>query len=53
MTPTPTARRAAPQFNVLGGVLETCSLDPMTGFTRTGCCETGPDDHGSHTVAPR
>ena len=36
--------------NVLGGPLETCSLDPRTGFTRTGCCETGPEDAGSHTV---
>ena len=36
--------------NVLGGRLETCSLEPRTGFTRTGCCETGPDDAGSHTV---
>ena len=36
--------------NVLGGTLETCSLDPRTGYTRTGCCETGPDDVGSHTV---
>ncbi len=36
--------------NVLGGPLETCSLDPKTGFTRTGCCETGPEDAGSHTV---
>lgn len=36
--------------NVLGGRLETCSLDPRTGFTRTGCCETGPQDVGSHTV---
>ena len=36
--------------NVLGGALLTCSLDPRTGFTRTGCCETGPDDVGSHTV---
>ena len=36
--------------NVLGGVLELCSLDPLTGFTRTGCCETGPEDVGSHTV---
>ncbi|GAC1337127.1 MAG: DUF2237 domain-containing protein [Acetobacteraceae bacterium] len=36
--------------NVLGGALELCSLDPRTGFTRSGCCETGPDDVGSHTV---
>ncbi len=37
-------------LNVLGGTLELCSLAPLTGFTRTGCCETGPDDRGSHTV---
>ena len=36
--------------NVLGTTLQTCSLDPLTGFTRTGCCETGPQDNGSHTV---
>lgn len=36
--------------NVLGGVLETCSLEPMTGFYRNGCCCTGPEDAGSHTV---
>src|SRR3954452_21699578 len=36
--------------NVLGGALEICSLDPRTGFTRSGCCETGPEDYGSHTV---
>ncbi|HEY6430768.1 MAG TPA: DUF2237 domain-containing protein [Acetobacteraceae bacterium] len=36
--------------NVLGGVLEACSVDPVTGFFRNGCCETGPEDLGSHTV---
>ncbi|MEM9232711.1 MAG: DUF2237 domain-containing protein [Pseudomonadota bacterium] len=36
--------------NVLGGELALCSADPLTGFTRSGCCETGPLDHGSHTV---
>lgn len=36
--------------NVLGTPLQTCSLNPLTGFTRTGCCETGIDDSGSHTV---
>lgn len=36
--------------NVLGTPLQLCSTDPMTGFTRTGCCETGADDSGSHTV---
>ena len=36
--------------NVLGGELESCSTDPLTGFYRTGCCETGGDDTGVHTV---
>lgn len=37
-------------LNVLGGMLESCSFDPVTGFHRDGCCATGPDDVGSHTV---
>ena len=36
--------------NVLGTLLQTCSVNPLTGFTRNGCCETGVDDSGSHTV---
>ncbi|MDO8378150.1 DUF2237 family protein [Phenylobacterium sp.] len=36
--------------NVLGGELLSCSLDPVTGFFRNGCCETGPQDTGIHTV---
>jgi uncharacterized protein len=36
--------------NVLGTELETCSLDPLTGFYRDGCCRTGPGDAGSHTI---
>jgi len=36
--------------NVLGGPLQPCSGDPVTGFYRDGCCNTGPDDFGSHTV---
>ena len=36
--------------NVLGETLEPCSARPLTGFTRTGSCETGPEDLGSHTV---
>lgn len=36
--------------NVLGKPLLTCSTAPLTGFTRNGCCETGPQDVGSHTV---
>jgi uncharacterized protein len=39
-----------PPRNVLGGELATCSIAPMTGFFRSGCCETGPEDVGSHTV---
>jgi len=39
--------------NVIGEPLETCSLEPMTGFTRSGSCETGPQDMGSHTVCAR
>ena len=36
--------------NVLGGELEPCGTDPVTGFYRDGCCSTGPEDIGSHTV---
>ena len=36
--------------NVLGGELLPCSGEPVTGFYRNGCCETGPDDLGLHTV---
>lgn len=36
--------------NVLGTTLQSCSTDPVTGFYRTGCCETGPDDLGLHLV---
>ena len=36
--------------NVLGGVLESCCTDPMTGFYRDGYCRTGVDDTGRHTV---
>jgi uncharacterized protein len=36
--------------NVLGGELESCGTDPVTGFFRDGCCNTGPDDLGSHTI---
>ncbi len=37
-------------LNVLGTELEECSLDPITGFYRTGCCETGSEDMGLHLV---
>jgi uncharacterized protein (DUF2237 family) len=36
--------------NVLGGELEPCGTDPVTGFYRDGCCSTGPEDIGSHTI---
>jgi uncharacterized protein (DUF2237 family) len=36
--------------NVLGTPLRTCSADPLTGFFRTGCCDTGADDLGIHVV---
>ena len=36
--------------NVLGGRLESCSSDPLTGFYRDGTCRTGPGDFGSHTI---
>jgi len=38
------------QENVLGGPLETCSMRPLTGFTRSGCCDFEPLDPGQHTV---
>ena len=40
----------APSVNVLGEPLEPCSLNPVTGFFRNGCCDTGAQDFGSHTV---
>jgi len=36
--------------NVLGTVLKSCSTDPITGFYRDGCCNTGKQDHGLHLV---
>ena len=36
--------------NVLGGELAECGRDPVTGFFRDGCCNTSPEDVGSHTV---
>jgi hypothetical protein len=39
-----------PSLNVLGGKLQPCSTDPLTGFYRDGCCNTGPMDRGRHTV---
>ncbi len=37
-------------LNVLGGPLEACGLDPLTGFYRDGCCRTGVEDVGGHTI---
>lgn len=42
--------RRRSQRNVLGGELAACSNDPVTGFFRDGCCNTAPQDVGSHTV---
>ena len=44
LQPTPRGK------NVLGQPLQVCGCDPMTGFYRTGCCETGEDDFGVHTI---
>ncbi len=38
------------QRNVFGESIETCSIRPMTGFYRSGCCHTGEDDAGMHTI---
>ena len=43
-------RRKKPSRNVLGEPLESCSLKPVTGFFRNGCCDTSREDVGSHTV---
>ena len=45
-----TIRHESGARNVLGGELGPCSMDPLTGFYRNGCCETGPEDTGMHTV---
>jgi uncharacterized protein (DUF2237 family) len=45
-----TTRYDANAKNVLGGELESCSTEPLTGFFRNGCCETGAEDVGMHTV---
>lgn len=39
-----------PQKNVFGDPISSCSEAPVTGFYRNGCCDTGADDVGSHTV---
>lgn len=48
--PRPAPPKPKPQKNVLGGELKSCSEQPMTGFFRDGCCNTGPHDTGAHTV---
>jgi uncharacterized protein (DUF2237 family) len=45
-----TSPQISTQKNVLGQPLETCGGDPVTGFYRDGCCNTGPDDLGLHTI---
>ncbi len=47
------ARRMVESLNVLGGALKPCAFDPVTGFFRDGCCNTGPDDVGRHTICAR
>ncbi len=42
--------RVSDDRNVLGGALEECGTDPLTGFYRDGSCTSGPEDAGSHTV---
>lgn len=42
-----------PSVNVLGGPLAPCSTQPLTGFFRDGCCNTGPTDRGLHTVCTK
>jgi uncharacterized protein (DUF2237 family) len=41
------------ELNVLGGMLEDCCHDPLTGYYRDGSCRSGADDQGSHTVCAR
>ena len=41
------------QKNVLGEKLETCSIEPITGWFRDGCCKTDKSDHGVHTVCAK
>ena len=46
-------RTAAGALNVLGGRLAPCGLDPVTGFYRDGCCNTGYEDVGIHVVCAK
>jgi uncharacterized protein (DUF2237 family) len=45
-----TTRYEVTAKNVMGGELKPCSMDPVTGFFRNGCCETSHEDVGMHTV---
>src|SRR3954451_20639143 len=45
-----TRRQPRAQRNVFGEPLTSCSEQPLTGFYRSGCCHTGPEDVGLHTV---
>ena len=45
--------KEVPQKNVLGEKLEACSVDPITGWFRDGCCNTNEVDHGVHTVCAK
>ena len=47
------SRPTMQQMNVLGATLAPCSYDPMTGYYRTGCCDTGAGDMGVHTVCTK
>lgn len=49
-TPEEGGSGRAPSINVLGGVLKPCSTQPLTGFYRDACCNTGREDRGLHTV---
>src|SRR5665213_341313 len=48
--PPDTSRKRDVSRNIFGEVLESCSIKPVTGFYRNGCCDTGPEDTGSHSV---
>ena len=48
--PSPSDDVSVAERNVLGADLQSCGTDPMTGFFRDGCCSTGPEDVGSHTI---
>ena len=50
MTPTKVVMTLKTQLNVLGEPLKPCSMDPLTGYFRNGCCQTDASDRGSHVV---